>query len=1110
MALDLGSLGKFYVGVGVDLNDLKNGMKNAVSVMENANRNIVSSSSRISESIGGISRSMAGLALGYAGIQGLSVAFENTAVAGFKYNAMLEQSEISFATMLGGADKAKKMLDDLQQFAAVTPFEFKDLQKNAKYMMAMGFQANELIPSLRKIGDAAAGLGLSGSEGIERIIRALGQMRMKGKVQAQEMMQLAEANIPAWQMLADSMGMTTAQVMDMSEKGLVPAEGAIKAIIDGMGAKFPDMMEKQSQSFNGLMSTVRDNLDMTFGKVMKPLFEDFTQNIMPDMVQSITDFSNAVSAGGFGAGLRTLIPENLQGIIVGLTGAWAAYKTVTLACSAATTAHAVAEAFRTGAVALSTKGTITGSLANIAATASTIAHTFAVGGLTAAYSALAAAMAANPIGLAFAAIVAVVAGVVYMIKYHWDDCRNTCIAIWNAMVDAWTTVLEMFLQTPLAVALITAFSAAWALLGEAVEYVTPYITEAINYINTKVAELSAWCSAKIADIKQFFSDLATSIATKLGDVGSTMTDMMNNILPDWAKEFIGWLDKIMAKAREFAKDVATSIRNSLHIKTDAEKAAEGGGGEEGGEDEPEPEPETPPTAVTHVKSGKSDTAFQAAKKLYDLDVSTFDYTQAEKLALYQQYLADIERTSDEEIEYKKSIYSMETAAAKENYDFQKVALDEFVLSNKGKLDEIYAKKIELANAELGLYREGTLAYQTALKARHQLDVEYAEAKRKVEEQAQEREKQAKLMAVDSENQQYQFLASIGAISNEEKLAADRRYIQEKYALERELAEFQMNNMLLSADERQKYADKITEIDRNMNKELTSNAQEMWKEQQKWQLTLIDDFTSSLQKVSADLLNFTTSWREAFAELGKSIVNSLIGSLTKAFTDKLKNKLTNKLLGGNKENEEEKKNNKKKLTDATATAAAISTMKAAAAQADILVARGAAKAAGAAGIAEANAVVGAIGAAFTACLGMLQAESDAIAAIPPSGPAMAAAMNAGITAATTALTAATTAATGTIGGVSKGLASFDVGSWSVPHDMVANIHKGEVIVPEPFANRARGLLTGDEPTQGGGLSQLNLTIHAVDAKSVKELFKKHGKEMGESLLGQKRKFAYAGM
>ena len=187
-----------------------------------------------------------------------------------------EQTNIAFTTMLGSGEKAKVFLDELSAFAAATPFQFDDLTTASKRLLALGFEAKDLIPTLRAVGDAAAGLG-GGSELINRITLALGQMKTLGKVAGGEIRQLAEAGIPAWQFLADKIGKTIPEAMKMAEKGAIDANFAIGAIMEGMTKKFGGMMEAQSKTMSGMMSTLKDELSFImrdFGMVMLPVVKE--------------------------------------------------------------------------------------------------------------------------------------------------------------------------------------------------------------------------------------------------------------------------------------------------------------------------------------------------------------------------------------------------------------------------------------------------------------------------------------------------------------------------------------------------------------------------------------------------------------------------------------------------------------------------------------------------------------------------------------------------------------------------------------------------------------------------------------------------------------------
>lgn len=79
-------------------------------------------------------------------------------------------------------------------------------------------------------------------------------------------------------------------------------------------------------------------------------------------------------------------------------------------------------------------------------------------------------------------------------------------------------------------------------------------------------------------------------------------------------------------------------------------------------------------------------------------------------------------------------------------------------------------------------------------------------------------------------------------------------------------------------------------------------------------------------------------------------------------------------------------------------------------------------------------------------------------------------------------------------VGAGIANFDVGSWSLPSDMIAQVHQGEMIVPSGPASAMRDALSGG---QGGGNTvhvhvNHSINVSAIDTQGVKQFFKDHGK------------------
>ena len=227
-----------------------------------------------------------------------------TAAAGtfaLKTASAAETTEISFTTMLGSEEAALSMMEELADFAAHTPFELSGLQTATRQLLAYGFTAEDVIPMLTAVGDATAALG-TGQAGIESVTRALGQMQTRGKVSAEEMLQLTEAGIPAWEYLAEAIGTDTAGAMDAVTKGAVSANEGIGAIVSGMENDFGGMMEEQSKTVEGLFSNLSDAIEQPLMKLRESdAYERFA-----DSLEDVVD-----AAGPF---VESLLPHMESGL----------------------------------------------------------------------------------------------------------------------------------------------------------------------------------------------------------------------------------------------------------------------------------------------------------------------------------------------------------------------------------------------------------------------------------------------------------------------------------------------------------------------------------------------------------------------------------------------------------------------------------------------------------------------------------------------------------------------------------------------------------------------------------------------------------------------------
>ena len=248
--------------------------------------------------VAGVSSSLTEFAT-KAGLAAIAVTALNSAFSAGKsafidYNAQLEQTRVAFTSMLGSAAQATAMIDDLQKFAAETPFEMPGVRDAAQQLLAFGYDANEIIPTLTALGNAASGLG-RGQDGFNHLAFVFGQIRTTGQLMGQDVMQLAQLGVPVKDILAKNLGLTKEELARIGEQG-IDADIAIKALIDGMNERFPEMMKKQSETFEGVLSNIKDNLGQAFGLSGLPLFED-AKNMLLE-IKNITDTMLANAQGG--------------------------------------------------------------------------------------------------------------------------------------------------------------------------------------------------------------------------------------------------------------------------------------------------------------------------------------------------------------------------------------------------------------------------------------------------------------------------------------------------------------------------------------------------------------------------------------------------------------------------------------------------------------------------------------------------------------------------------------------------------------------------------------------------------------------------------------------
>ena len=255
---------------------------------------------------------------------GMAGGILNMGIASLQAAAQMRQYEIAFQTMLKSAEAGTQMLRDLQQFAAETPFDVPGVVSAGQQLMAFGFKAEEIIPMLTNLGDAASGLGL-GTEGVSRLAYALGQMQTSGKLNAQDMMQLTSAGISAWDMLAQAAGKTVAEMKDLCSKGAIDSKAAVQTIVAGMNDQFGGMMAKTSDEVAGLLANIEETAGNTSAAVGKYLTEAFNiKGILKDVSDRLGEFQQKMqTATEQGKSLGDVIKECVPAPVIAALGAFA-------------------------------------------------------------------------------------------------------------------------------------------------------------------------------------------------------------------------------------------------------------------------------------------------------------------------------------------------------------------------------------------------------------------------------------------------------------------------------------------------------------------------------------------------------------------------------------------------------------------------------------------------------------------------------------------------------------------------------------------------------------------------------------------------------------------
>jgi tape measure domain-containing protein len=200
-------------------------------------------------------------------------AFKQAWQDGIAYNKMLENSSVRLDRFFSSAKQTGGFVTSVEKFAALSPiFEMDEAVTGAQRLLQMKYSAAEVIPELAKIGDMVGGVG-GNAQTIDRVTLAMNQMVSTGKIQADEMGQLTEANIPAWELLAKAIGKTEAETRKLVEAGRIDAKLGVRGIIAAGGDMFKGQSDKAAQTLSGQESQAKSAYEARAGQATKRVAE---------------------------------------------------------------------------------------------------------------------------------------------------------------------------------------------------------------------------------------------------------------------------------------------------------------------------------------------------------------------------------------------------------------------------------------------------------------------------------------------------------------------------------------------------------------------------------------------------------------------------------------------------------------------------------------------------------------------------------------------------------------------------------------------------------------------------------------------------------------------
>lgn len=450
--------------------------------------------------------SSAGKSLQSAGkkITMATTAFAGIAAIGVKYNATMETYATSFEVMTGSAEKAAEVVDELKDIAASTPFEMPELAETTQLLMNYGFTADDALDKMQMLGDISQG----SAEKMNRIATAYGQMSSAGKVSLEDVKQMIEAGFNPLQEISESTGESMESLYDRISAGTISVDEITASMqrSTSEGGRYFQSMEKQSQTFSGQMSTLKDNVQGLLGNVTSGIFEKLAQDVLPKINEVLTTVNTAFEEGGFQGVLDAIgeMSPALDGVITKIQS----FSTFlqNLGISPAAFAGIVAAI----GPAITVVGTLVRGIGGISTAISGISTAVSgLGGIKGIFTAL-----TGPVGLTVTAIMGLVAAFSYLMATN-DGFRESVMTTISTIMSS----LQPILQTLMGL-LMEIGGIIFETIGSVLQQLAPVLAQIITFIGELVAMLAP-----------LINQLISSLAPVITQIVQVVSNIIQSLMP---------------------------------------------------------------------------------------------------------------------------------------------------------------------------------------------------------------------------------------------------------------------------------------------------------------------------------------------------------------------------------------------------------------------------------------------------------------------------------------------------------------------------------------------------------------------------------------------------